>query len=78
MKKCKFILKKIQYASVDEQFHKNETVGDVLERIEKLSEEEIGFGEAEYHLHAIIKEEGKVSKLCLCPETSSTSYEENQ
>lgn len=63
MKKYKFVLKKVQIASVDVDWSSEETIGDVTDRLEKLSEEEIGFGAPTYHLEAISKEQGKIAKI---------------
>lgn len=63
MKKYKHLLKKIQYASVDIEVLPHETIGDIMTKIEEMSEEELGFGLPEYHLQAITKEEGKISKI---------------
>jgi|GEM_PF-6532840 hypothetical protein len=63
MKKYKHVLKKIQYATLDMEVSDNETIGDITSKIEEMSDEELGFGDPEYHLEAITKEEGKVSKI---------------
>ena len=63
MKKYRFLLKKIQQVSICEDCSSDETVEDVIKRIEKMSEDELQFSEPEYHLEAISKDEGKISKL---------------
>lgn len=63
MKKYKFVVKKIQYAYHEVEWNEDETIGDVTERLEKLSEEELGFSDPEYHLEAISKTDGKTSKI---------------
>lgn len=63
MKKYRFLLRKVQQASISEVCSPDETVEDVVKRIEKMSEEDLEFSEPEYHLEAISREEGKLSRL---------------
>ena len=61
--KYKFILKKIQYASIEDEFDSQTTLYDAMNKIAQLSEEELGFSQPEYHLEAVTKENGKISKI---------------
>lgn len=61
--KYKFILKKIQYASIEDEFDPQMTIAMAVEKIAQLSEKELDFGRPEYHLEAITKEMGKISKI---------------
>ncbi len=70
MKKYIFTIKKVQLSFHEENWTSDETVGDVLERIGKLTEEELGFGEPQYHLEVITKDEGKFTKIIWRSETS--------
>lgn len=58
-----FILRKTQQAVISVKWESHETIGDVTERLEKLSEGELNFGEPEYELVAISKTAGKINKI---------------
>ncbi len=61
--KYRFILKKIQYASIEDEFDSQDTIKNICEKLSNLNEEELEFGTAEYHLEAITKESKKTSKI---------------
>lgn len=61
--KYKFILKKIQYASIDDDFDDNMTIDQALDKIAQLSEEELGFNDPDYYLESITRETSKISKI---------------
>jgi hypothetical protein len=63
MKEYKFIIRKVQEATISHKCTGNETVEEIMKIIEELPEDEIEFSEPEYHLVAISKEDFKVSKL---------------
>ena len=63
MKEYRFILRKIQDATISQTCSGDETVEDILKKIEEMSEEELDFSEPEYQLVAISKIDSKVSKL---------------
>ena len=61
--KYKFVIKKVQYALFEDELDDESTLKYVVEKIAELSEEELNFSESEYHLEAITKDEGKISKI---------------
>jgi hypothetical protein len=61
--KYKFVIKKIQYAYVEDQFDSDTTIEQAMEKLAQLGEDELNFSEPEYHLEVITKEIGKVSKI---------------
>jgi hypothetical protein len=63
MKEYRFIVRKVQEATVSHVCTGQETVEEMMKLIEQLPEDEIEFSEPEYHLVAISKEDFKVSKL---------------
>ena len=64
MKKYVFNLQKVQRASVSLECCSDDTVQEVMKKIQDMSfEKEIEFSDPEYILTAISKDSGKVSKL---------------
>lgn len=59
----KFILKKTQRAVIEGEFDGKSTVEDIINKISEMSEDEMDFGNPEYHLETITRETGKTSKL---------------
>lgn len=63
MKEYRFILRKFQDATITQSCSGDETVEEILKKIEGMTEEELDFSEPEYQLVAISKTDSKVSKL---------------
>lgn len=65
MKKYDFVLRKTQDAIIEMECDTDMTLGEVTEKIEKMSEEDLEFGKSEFQLIALCKRTGKVSKIIL-------------
>ncbi len=63
MKKYQFLVQKIQQARITKHCLENQTLDDVLNTIEEMSEEELEFSEPQYQLIGISKDSGKISKI---------------
>jgi hypothetical protein len=61
--KYKFVIKKIEFATIELECEPDETLADVEEKIILLSEDELGFGAPKYEFDAIFKQIGKIDKL---------------
>ena len=61
--KYRIIIKKSQMSYIEREFSGDQTLEEALMEIEKLSDEEMEFGEPEYHLDSIIKISGKIKKI---------------
>ena len=61
--KYEFVLRKTQDAIVEIECDSSETVGEITEKIEEMSEEELEFNEPQFDLLAITKKDKKISKL---------------
>ncbi len=63
MGKYNFIVRKIQEAVVEVDVDKEETIGDIAEKIEKMKESELEFDQPTYILAAITREKSKISEI---------------
>jgi hypothetical protein len=63
MKRYKYVIRKTQDSTVEIEANPDQTVGEITEKLEKMTEEELGFDEPQYHLIAISREDHKISKI---------------
>lgn len=62
-KKLRVTIRKIQEGTIEIECDSDSTIAELNERIEQMSEEEIGFSDPEYHLMLICDENDKISKI---------------